>query len=72
MALRLNQDLTEMSIRNLSEGKDGQLALKACNLSNISEPIVQKIWEPQHLTKPTGLRSLLKGLFCTCFYAFFV
>jgi hypothetical protein len=46
MALGLTQPLTEMSTRNLP----GRPARKADNLTAICEPIVYKMWEPQHLT----------------------
>jgi hypothetical protein len=42
------QPLTEMSTRNIPGGK-GRPARKA-DLTAIFEPIVQKMWEPQHLT----------------------
>jgi hypothetical protein len=48
MALGSTQPLTEMSTRNLPRGK-GRPARKA-DLTAICEPIVQKMWEPQHLT----------------------
>jgi hypothetical protein len=41
----------EMSTRNIpGGGVNGQSAHKADNLTAIYEPIVQKIWEPEHLT----------------------
>jgi hypothetical protein len=43
------QRVTEMSVRNLPGGK-GQPARKADNLTDICEPIVQKMWEPRRLT----------------------
>jgi hypothetical protein len=49
MALGLTQPLTEMSIRNIPGGK-GRPAHKADNLTAICEPIVYKMWEPQHFT----------------------
>jgi hypothetical protein len=49
MALESTQPLTEMSTRNLTEGK-GQPARKADNLTAICEPIVKKMWEPRPLT----------------------
>jgi hypothetical protein len=49
MAPRSTQPLTEMSTRNLPGGK-GRPARKADNLTAICEPIVYKMWEPQHLT----------------------
>jgi hypothetical protein len=49
MALGSTQPLTEMSTGNIPGGK-GRPARKADNLTAICEPIVYKIWEPQHLT----------------------
>jgi hypothetical protein len=49
MALGSTQPLTGMSTRNLPGGK-GQPTHGADNLTAICEPIVQKMWEPQHLT----------------------
>jgi hypothetical protein len=49
MALGSTQPLTEMSTRNIPGG-EWQLALKADNLTAICEPMVYKMWEPQHLT----------------------
>jgi hypothetical protein len=49
MAMGSTQPLTEMSTRNIPGG-EGRPALKADNLTAICEPIVYKMWEPQHLT----------------------
>jgi hypothetical protein len=49
MALGSTQPLTEISTRNLPGG-EGRPARKADNLTAICEPIVYKMWEPQHLT----------------------
>jgi hypothetical protein len=49
MALGFIQPLTEMSTRNLPESK-GWPIRKADNVNAICEPIVQKMWEPRHLT----------------------
>jgi hypothetical protein len=49
MALGSTQPLTEMSTRNLPGGK-GRPAPEADNLTAICEPIVYKMWEPEHLT----------------------
>jgi hypothetical protein len=49
MALGSTQPLTEMSTRNILGG-EGWPARKADNLTVICEPIVYKMWEPQHLT----------------------
>jgi hypothetical protein len=49
MALGSTQHLTEMSTKNLL-GSKGRQAPKADNLTAIYEPIVYKMWEPQHLT----------------------
>jgi hypothetical protein len=48
MALRSTQPLTEMSTRNLPEGKE-RLARKADSLTAICEPTVKKMWEPRRL-----------------------
>jgi hypothetical protein len=50
MALVLTQPLTEMSTRNLPGVRGGRPARKADSLTAICEPIVKKMWEPQHLT----------------------
>jgi hypothetical protein len=49
MALGSTQTLTEMSTRNLPEGK-GRQTRNADNLTAICEPIVQKMWEPRRVT----------------------
>jgi hypothetical protein len=49
MALGSTQPLTEMSTRNIPGG-EGRQTRKAHNLTAICEPIVYKMWEPQHLT----------------------
>jgi hypothetical protein len=43
------QPLTEMSTRNLTDGKE-RPARKADKLTAICEPIVKKMWEPRRLT----------------------
>jgi hypothetical protein len=48
MALGSTQPLTEMSTRNIPGG-EGRPARKA-DLTTICEPIVYKMWEPEHLT----------------------
>jgi hypothetical protein len=48
MALGSTQPLTEMSTRNIPGG-ERRPARKADNLTAICEPIVYKMWEPQHL-----------------------
>jgi hypothetical protein len=50
MALGLAQPLTEMSTKNVSVG-EARPARMADNLTDICEPIVQKMWDPRHLTK---------------------
>jgi hypothetical protein len=63
MALGLTQPLPEMSTKNLPGGK-GQLAREADNLTAISEPIVYKMWEPQHLTTVWAFTACYRdGLF---------
>jgi hypothetical protein len=49
MILRSTQPLTKMNARNLPGGNDWPVD-KADNLTAICEPIVHKMWEPQHLT----------------------
>jgi hypothetical protein len=49
MALGSTQPVTEMYTRNILGG-EGRPAHKADNLTAICEPIVYKMWEPQHLT----------------------
>jgi hypothetical protein len=49
MALGSTKPLTEMSTRNIPGG-EGRPVRKADNLTAICEPIVYKMWEPQHLT----------------------
>jgi hypothetical protein len=49
MALGPTQPLTEMSTRNLPGGK-GRPMRQADNFTAICEPIVQKMWEPRHIT----------------------
>jgi hypothetical protein len=58
MALGLTQPLTEMSTRNLPEGK-GRPAREADNLTDICEPIVYVGASMSH--NPMGLRGLLQG-----------
>jgi hypothetical protein len=48
MALGSTHPLTEMSTSNIPGGK-GRPARRADNLTAICEPIVYKMWEPQHL-----------------------
>jgi hypothetical protein len=49
MALRSTQPLTEIITRNIPGG-EGRPARKADKLTAICDPIVYKMWEPQHLT----------------------
>jgi hypothetical protein len=49
MALGLTKPLTEMSTRNIPEVK-GRPTRNTDKLSTFCEPIVEKIWEPRHLT----------------------
>jgi hypothetical protein len=53
MSLGSTLRLTEMNTRNLTGGK-GLPALKADNLTATCVPIVYKMWEPRHHTKPYG------------------
>jgi hypothetical protein len=50
MALGWTHPLAEMSTRNFLGGKR-RPARGADNLTAICEPIVQKMWDPQRLTK---------------------
>jgi hypothetical protein len=50
MVLVFTQPLTEMSIKNLPGSKGRPSRKNADNLTAISEPIVYKMWELQHLT----------------------
>jgi hypothetical protein len=59
MAMGSTQPLNGMSTRNLPGGK-GRPARKSDSLTAVCEPIVQKMWEPRHLTT-VGLHSLLQG-----------
>jgi hypothetical protein len=49
MALGSTQPLIEMSTGNIRAGK-GRPVSKAGNLTDICEPIVQKMWEPRRFT----------------------
>jgi hypothetical protein len=49
MPLGSTQALNRNEYQNIPGGK-GRLANKAENLIAIYEPIVKKMWEPQHLT----------------------
>ena len=49
VALRSTHPLTEMSTKNILGGK-GRPACRADNHAAIYEPIVYKVWEPEHLT----------------------
>jgi hypothetical protein len=49
MTLVSTLPLTEISIRNLPGGKRRE-ACKTDNLTDISKPIVWKMWEPRRLT----------------------
>jgi hypothetical protein len=68
MAMGSTHSLTEMSTRNLPGGK-GRPARKAHNLTSICEPIVWKMWEPQHLTTLWSSTASYKDSFT--FYSFF-
>jgi hypothetical protein len=64
MALGSTQPLTEMSTRNIPGG-EGRPARKADNLTAFCEPIVYKMWEPQHLTTlwvSTARYSIINGM----------
>jgi hypothetical protein len=61
MALGLTQAVTETSTRNLPGGK-GWPACKA-DLTTICELIVQKMWEPIHLTTLWASTACYRGSF---------
>jgi hypothetical protein len=61
MALGSTQRLTEMSTRNLLEGK-GRLARKA-DLTAICEPTVQKMWKPRRLTTLWAFKTCYRDSF---------
>jgi hypothetical protein len=60
MALGSTQPLTEMSTRNIPEGK-GQPARKADNLTDICEPIVLEDVGASTSHNPMGLHGLSQG-----------
>jgi hypothetical protein len=62
MALGSTLPLTEMSTRNILEGK-GRLARKVDSLTAICEPIVWKLWEPRHLTTLWASTACYRGSF---------
>jgi hypothetical protein len=63
MALGSTQPLTEISTRNL-HGSKGRLVHRADNLTAISDPIVlDKMWEPQHLTTLWALAACYRDSF---------
>jgi hypothetical protein len=57
MALRPTQPLTEMSTRNIPEGKERPAPYAADKLTAVCEPTVYKMWE----SRPVDLHSLLYG-----------
>jgi hypothetical protein len=61
MVLGSIQPLTQMSTRNLPEGKEGP-ARKA-DLTAICEPIVEKMWEPRRLTILWAFTVCYRGSF---------
>jgi hypothetical protein len=60
MALGSTQPLTEMSTRNLPEGK-GRSTRETDNLTAICELIVQKMWEPRRLTNLWASTACYRG-----------
>jgi hypothetical protein len=56
-----------MNTRNLPGGK-GRPARKADNLTAICEPIVYKMWEPQHLTTLWSSTVCCRDNFALTFY----
>jgi hypothetical protein len=67
MALWSTQPLTEMSTRNIPEDK-GRPGRKVDNLTAICEPIVSKMWEPQHLTTLWASTARYRDTFTLPFY----
>jgi hypothetical protein len=67
MALGSSQPLIEMSTMNLPGGK-GRPASKADNLTAICGPIVQKMWEPQHLTTLWASTACFRDTFIFLLY----
>jgi hypothetical protein len=71
VALGSTQSLTEMNTRNLPGGKVRLPVHKAGNLTAIYEPIVQKMWEPGHLTTLWASRACYRDsstFFVTVFW----
>jgi hypothetical protein len=62
MVLELSQPLTEMSTRNLPEGK-GRSARKGGNLAGICEPVMLENVGAPTSHKSMGLQGLLQGQF---------
>jgi hypothetical protein len=62
MAVGLTQPVTEMSTRNLPEGK-GRRAHKADNLTAICEPFIYQMLEPQHLTSLWAFMAYYRDIF---------
>jgi hypothetical protein len=67
MALGSIEPLTEMSTRNLPEGK-GLPAREAHNLTSSVSQFVYKIWEPQRLTNQWDYTACYKDNFTFCLY----
>jgi hypothetical protein len=67
MALGSTQRLTEMSTRNLPEGK-GRPARKTDNLTALYEPIAHKMWEPRRLTTVWASTACHRDSFTFVFY----
>jgi hypothetical protein len=62
MALGSTLPLTEVSIRNLPEGK-GRPAFKADNLTAICELVFYKMWEPRRLTTQWASTACCRDIF---------
>jgi hypothetical protein len=67
MALGSTQPLTEMSTRNIL-GCKGRPACMVNNLAAIYEPIVYKMWEPQHLTTLWASMACYRDSYFLYFY----
>jgi hypothetical protein len=68
MALGSTQPLMEMSTRKLPRGKM-RPAREADYLTAICEPIVYKMWEPQHLTTLWASTACYRDSFTFLLYA---
>jgi hypothetical protein len=63
--------LTDMSTRNILGGEE-RPARRADNLTSIYEPIVYKVWEPQHLTNLWPSTACYRDTFTLLTYFIFI